>query len=245
MVTKGLPNCSSLDAFVRRLRLHSNLSDADAEKIRALPLQLVNLRHNSQPVRQGDRTDKCIVLVQGFMHRFRLSADGQRQILAIYVAGDPVDFEHLFLPEADDGLQVVGESVLALIDQDDLRKLMADQPQIAEAITRALLVDASIFREWTLNVGQRNARVRIAHLLCEVSAKLQAQNFDFENTPLPLTQDQIADATGLTPVHVNRTLKALGADKWIERRGALVMLPSPDGLRQRAGFDARYLHFEH
>lgn len=239
------PLSMTLDSFVVRLRLHSTLSDADADAIRSLPRRILRLRNNSQLVREGDRTDHCVVLIEGFMHRFRYTEDGQRQILAVYVPGDPVDFDHLFLPIADDGVQVLRDSVLASIPQTHLRNLMRERPAVGEAITRALLVDASIFREWTLNVGRRDARSRIAHLLCEVSARLQAQGFDFENIPLPLTQDQIADATGLTSIHVNRTLKSLGNEKWIERRGALVMLPDPDALRELAGFDARYLHLEH
>lgn len=245
MAATAPPHTSALDAFIRRLRLHSVIPNSDADDLRALPRKILKLRNNSQLVREGDRTDHCLVLVKGFMHRHRYTEDGHRQILAIYVPGDPVDFDHLFLPEADDGLQVVRDSVLASIGQNDLRRLMAARPAVAEAITRALMVDASIFREWTLNVGRRDARTRIAHLLCEVSARLEAQDFDFESIPLPLTQDQIADATGLTAIHVNRTLKALSSEKWIERRGAMVMLPDPNALRDLAGFDARYLHLAH
>lgn len=234
----------SLASFIKRLRIHSPISDEDADAVRALPCRVLRLRQNSQLVREGDLTDRCVVLVSGFMHRFRFTEDGRRQILALYVPGDPVDFDHLYLPVADDGLQVLRDSILASIHQNDLRKLMEERPGIAEAITRALLVDSSIFREWILNVGQRDARARIAHLLCEISARLQAQDFDFENIPLPLTQDQIADATGLSSIHVNRTLKSLNAQKWIERRGAMVMLPDPEALRELAGFDARYLHLE-
>lgn len=235
----------TLDAFVKRLRLNSSLSDADANALKSLSWKFVAQRPNSQIVREGDRTRQCAVVVQGFVYRFRITDDGQRQILALYVPGDPIDFDHLYLPVADDGLQAVRDCTLACVDQDELRKLIAQRPGVAEAVTRALLVDSSVFREWTLNVGRRDARSRIAHLLCEVSLRLRAQNFDFESTPLPLTQDQIADATGLTPVHVNRTLKALSADRYIERRGALVMLPDPESLREVAGFDSRYLHLEH
>ncbi|MBW0006308.1 MAG: Crp/Fnr family transcriptional regulator [Sphingomonas sp.] len=243
-MTANAPFDRSLGSFIKRLRIHSPIADEDADAIRTLPCRVLRLRQNSQLVREGDLTDRCVVLVSGFMHRFRFSEDGRRQILSLYVPGDPVDFDHLFLPVADDGLQALRDSLLASIAHSDLRKLMRERPAVADAITRALQVDSSIFREWILNVGQRDARARIAHLLCEISARLQAQDFDFENIPLPLTQDQIADATGLSSIHVNRTLKVLNAEKWIERRGALVMLPNPDALRELAGFDARYLHLD-
>lgn len=244
MATEAILKDAALETFVTRLRLHSTVSDEDSDAILRLPYVLITRRPNMSLTRQGDRVQRCHILIEGFVQRFRISQDGQRQILTIYVPGDPVDFEQLYLPEADDTLQTLRDCTLASIEPDDLRRLMLQRPSVAEAIVRALLVDASIFREWTLNVGRRDARTRIAHLLCEISARLQAQGFDFENVPLPLTQDQIADATGLTPVHVNRTLKSLSQDRWISRRGALVLLPDPEALRSLAGFDAGYLHLE-
>lgn len=232
-----------LTALATRLRLHSSLSEGDVEALGRLPWTLTTRSQNSQIVREGDATRHCMVLLKGFAHRFRTTRNGERQIMAVYVPGDPVDFDHLYLPMADDGLQALRDCVLALVGQDALRELMVERPTISEAIVRALMVDASIFREWTLNVGQRDARARIAHLLCEIAVRLQAQGFDFANTPIPLTQDQMADATGLTSVHVNRTLKTLKADGVVHRRGGLVVAPNLVAMQQIAGFDPRYLHF--
>jgi len=232
-----------LDPLVRRLRLHTPLDEDDAVAIRELPAIAVKQRRGSYLFREGDVTAHCTVVVKGFAHRFRTTDIGKRQILAIYIAGDPIDFDRIFLPMADDEAQVLDDADLAYIRNQDLRELVAKRPAVAEAVTRSLLVDSSIFREWTVNIGQRDARTRIAHLLCEISARLSAQGIDLKNVPMPLTQDQIADATGLTPVHVNRTLKSLAADNCIERRGPLVMLPHLNGLRKIAGFDDAYLHF--
>jgi CRP-like cAMP-binding protein len=234
----------SLDGLIRRLRLHSPLSEEDADAIRRLPVVLTHQRRGSMIFRAGEETCQCAVIGEGFAHRFRTTAGGGRQIMAIFVPGDPIDFDHLFLPFADDEAQALDDVVLAHVRHQDLWELISGRPTVGQAITRALLVDSSIYREWTVNVGQRDARTRIAHLLCEVSARLQAQGFDAETLALPLTQDQIADATGLTPVHVNRTLKALSEDGCIERRGPHVMLPSPNKLRRVAGFDPLYLHLK-
>ncbi|MBS0363476.1 MAG: Crp/Fnr family transcriptional regulator [Proteobacteria bacterium] len=185
-----------------------------------------------------------MVLVEGFVHRFRLTDEGHRQILAIYVSGDPLDFEHLYLPLADDGLQVVRDCTVAYVDQKDLQELIAARPGVAQAIVTALLVDASIFREWTLNVGRRDARARIAHLLCEVATRLQAQGFELPATPIPLTQDQIADATGLTAIHVNRMLKSLSSDGLLQTRRGLILVPDLEALCEMASFDERYLHLQ-
>jgi CRP-like cAMP-binding protein len=107
------------------------------------------------------------------------------------------------------------------------------------------LVDASIFREWTLNVGRRDARTRTAHLLCEFAMRLEVaglgEQFDYE---LPMTQDQLADALGLTPVHVNRTLKALEAEGLIERTRRSVRIVNWKALANVGDFDPNYLHLE-
>ncbi len=242
-MTERASDMSPLETCVRRLRLHSPLSDADARLFKALPFKLSKLSPNSQPVREGDPTTSCMILVSGYMHRFRLTESGDRQIMAIYVPGDPIDFDRLYLPVADDSLQTIRETVVARVYQSDLRELMARRPAIAEAVIRLLLVDSSIFREWTLNVGRRDARARIAHLFAEIAVRLDAQGCDLARVPLPLTQDHIADATGLTPVHVNRTLKTLRAEGCIERlAGGLVVIPDLDALKAVGGFDGRYLH---
>jgi CRP-like cAMP-binding protein len=106
------------------------------------------------------------------------------------------------------------------------------------------LVDGSIFREWIANVGRRDARTRIAHLLCEFSLRLEVaglgQQSDYQ---LPMTQDQVADATGLTPVHVNRTLKGLEAEGLITRANPRsINIGNWKNLAEAGDFSSAYLH---
>jgi CRP-like cAMP-binding protein len=118
------------------------------------------------------------------------------------------------------------------------------------AVGRALwidtLIDASIFREWVVNVGRRDSRARVAHLLCEFSLRLQAagmaENHRYE---LPMTQEQLADATGLTPVHVNRVLKALEREGLIERASSKsVLIGDWQRLTTAGDFNRSYLHLD-
>lgn len=232
----------ALEALVRGLRSHSPLSDEDCNAIKNLPVVIAKHRRTSIVFQDGEHTNQCAVVVKGFVQRFRTTSSGRRQILAIYVPGDPIDFDHLFLPIADDEAQALNDVELAYVRHQDLRDLLVQRPAVAEAVTCSLLVDSSLFREWIVNVGQRDAKARIAHLLCEVSARLESKGIEVDGLALPLTQDQIAHATGLTPVHVNRTLRALSEEGCIKRQGGLVMLPHPNGLRKVAGFNDRYLH---
>jgi CRP-like cAMP-binding protein len=132
-----------------------------------------------------------------------------------------VDLQNSLLGYADHSVQMLTEGEVATIPRDAVRQLARDRPAVGEAMWIDTLVDGSIFREWIANVGRRDARTRIAHLLCEFSLRLKVaglgEQTDYE---LPMTQEQLADATGLTSVHVNRILKGLGADKLIDRRSA-------------------------
>jgi len=134
-------------------------------------------------------------------------------------------------------------SEVALVPRDAIRKLAEARPAVMHALLVSILVEASIFREWVLNVGQRDARARVAHLLCEFAIRLDAQGLTGSNGyELPMTQEQLGDATGLTAVHVNRMLKALETDGLVKRKGRYVSFPDWKGLRDISGFGERYLH---
>ena len=121
--------------------------------------------------------------------------------------------------------------------------MVQERPAINEALWRDSLIDASIFREWVLNVGRRDAKARIAHMLCEFASRRQAAGLGSpERFELPMTQEQIGDATGLTPVHVNRMLHALAADGVIVRDQREVEITDWPKMRRIADFDPAYLH---
>ncbi|MFN3388580.1 MAG: Crp/Fnr family transcriptional regulator [Allosphingosinicella sp.] len=177
-------------------------------------------------------------------YRHKLTTDGTRQIVAIQMPGDPLDLQHLFLDVADHNVQTLTQAEVALIPRTALQKIARERPAIGHAFTVNILVEASIFREWVLNVGRRDARTRIAHLLCEIAVRLDRQQLMHEyRCELPMTQEQLADSTGLTSVHVKRTLKALEAEGLIERDRRSVRFPQWERLKKAADFTERYLHF--
>ncbi len=234
-----------LAPFVQRLRLHCSLGDADVREILDLPFKKLNRNQYSHLLRDGDSTHHCMVLLSGLVERYRLTSHGERQILAIYIPGDPLDLEHLFIPLADDWLQTLRRSEIALIEHDALRALNFRRPAIATALICSLLVDASIFREWTINVGRRNAKARIAHFLSELIFRMRAQGINGKDIILPLTQYHIADATGLTAVHVNRTLKAMQSDNLLSTKGGAIRSIDWVRIREVGDFNSRYLHSNH
>ena len=160
--------------------------------------------------------------------------------------GDLVDLQNALLGIADHGVQALTQCKLAKIPIESIRQLSTSRPTLKDALWYDTLVDGSIHREWIANVGRRDGQTRIAHLLCEFALKLQAvslgEKLEYE---LPMTQDQLADATGMTPVHVNRVLQSLAREGLIERiTPKSVLIGDWKRLAAAGDFNRDYLHLD-
>ncbi len=234
-----------LSMLVRKLEQHGPLSADDRQAILALPFTPRTFESATYLVREGDLPLQCGVILSGFAYRQKITGEGLRQIISIHIPGEAVDFQSLFLDVADHSVQMLTRGEVAMIPRKDFQQLVDTRPGIGHAILVNILVEASIFREWVLNLGRRDARSRLAHVLCEVAVRLNAQGLAEEyGYELPMTQEQLADALGLTPVHVNRVLKALEADGLITRNRRAVRFPDWDKMRHVGDFNQRYLHLE-
>lgn len=238
-----MPN-DRISCFILRLCQHSDLSHQSIEAVHALPWRLIKRSKHSYVLRDGDRPGEVSILISGFAQRLKTTSEGTRQIVAFSLAGDPLDFECLFLEEADFSVQFCSSGTIASVRKDAVRTLLETHADAGRAVTAALLTDAAKSREWVMNVGRRDARQRIAHLLCEIIARLRAQDIRTDPFELPFTQEQLADATGLTPVHVNRILKQLSTEGAIRRSGRLISVPNWERLQDIADFDERFLHLD-
>lgn len=229
--------------LVARLKAIAALDNRDVEALEALPIEMKVVRSNHSIVRTGDRPSSCCLIVDGFVLRAKSTSDGRRQILSIHQSGDIPDLQSLYLHVMDHDVTTMGECVLGFISHDPLRQLIRAHPTIAEILWRDTLADAAIFREWILNVGQRDALSRIAHLLLELYSRQKLIGRVKENSfRLPITQTQLGDAVGVTSVHVNRTLQELRAKHLLEMSGGMVVIHDETTLRGIAGFDPLYLH---
>lgn len=234
---------SPLQPLVENLALRAPIGADDRRAILSLPYTLRTLEPASYIVREGDPPRHCGVLISGYAYRQKLTGDGARQIVSIHIPSEALDFQNLFLDEADHSVQMLTRGEVAMIARAHLQAIADARPAVAHAILVATLIEASIFREWVLNVGRRNSRARLAHMLCEFAIRLDAAGLAANRAyELPMTQEQLADALGLTPVHVNRTLKALEADGLIRRSKRNVSFPNWEQMREVADFNQRYLH---
>ena len=229
--------------MVKKLRLWAHLGAQAIAAILALPCTIQQVAPGKYLAREGDRAKHCCLLLDGYAFRHKIVGDGSRAICSMHMRGDIVDLQNSLLGEADHSVQTLTHSLVASIPREAIVEIAVAHPKVGMAMWYDTLVDASIFREWIANVGRRDAATRVAHLLCEFGLRREVADIgDRHNYELPMSQEQLADATGLTAVHVNRTLKALEADDLIRRTVRSIAVVDWARLQQAGDFSSAYLH---
>ncbi|MFD2237493.1 Crp/Fnr family transcriptional regulator [Aureimonas populi] len=229
--------------IIRKIESIARLSDEEREVLRHLPVSIRDYERRQEIVREGESPVHSCLLIEGFASRFKLLEDGRRQILGLHVPGDIPDLQSLHLHRMDHHLATVSPCRLGFIRHHDLNEMNARNPRIAAILWRVTLIDAAIHREWVVRVGQRSARQRMAHFLCEMFLRLEAVGLAVNGRcVLPLTQADMADALALTNVSVNRMLVQLKKDGLIALEGRLLQVLNWGGLMRSAHFDPGYLH---
>jgi CRP-like cAMP-binding protein len=231
------------EPLIRKLESIGVLSEQDREALASLPVQVRHLEADEDVVREGDVPSVCCLLLDGFMHRYKVLPDGKRQLLALHTPGDIPDLQSLMLRHLDHSLAASVPSTAGFIPHEALRDLMQRFPTLAELLWRDTLIDAAIFRAWIVALGQRSALSHMAHLLCEVFTRLRAVGLTQDHAcSLPFTQTELGDACGLSAVHVNRTLQELRGEGLIEFHHGRLTILDWARLQEVAQFDPAYLH---
>jgi CRP-like cAMP-binding protein len=229
--------------LVRRLRVSDGISDEDIQTVRALPITVKEYAADRPVVRDGQRATECCLIAEGFCARSKTISEGKRQILSIHVPGEIPDLMSLFLHMMDHDLSTLTPCTLGFINHETLRQLHRRRPNVAEMFWRDTLIDAAMFREWIVNVGQRPAPARLAHVMAELRERLKVIGRVEANTfEMPLTQEQVGEALGITAVHANRVIKQLREDGIVEFQRGRVTVLDEGKFQELADFDNRYLH---
>jgi CRP-like cAMP-binding protein len=229
--------------MLNKLELRCPFDDADRAAVLALPHRVIKFRPHEYVVREGDHPQNTCLILDGFAFRHKVAGNGGRQIFSIHMKADLADLQNSLLGTADHNLQALTHVEVALIPVEAIQKIAFGRPAVGRAMWLETLIEASIFREWTLNVGRRDARTRAAHMLCEFALRLELAGLsERDNYELPMTQEQLADALGLTSVHVNRTLMGLREDGLIARTKRSVRIADWHELAKVGDFDSAYLH---
>lgn len=234
-----------LDLFVAKIETREKLTDEERDALRALPQKVVRATGRTRIVEEGERPTHCCMVLEGMVYRTKISAGGRRQIMSFHVPGDMVDLHTILFKVADHTIETARSAAIVMIRHEVVLKTAADYPALARAFWFDTLVDASVQREAQLNIGRRDARSRTAHLLCELFLRLKrvglADDFTID---LPLTQTDLADALGMTPIHMNRVLAKLRAEGIITLDARALVIHDWQALVDIGEFDPLYLHQE-
>jgi CRP-like cAMP-binding protein len=229
--------------LLRKLESIAPLSDAERHAVESLPVRVRALGSRQDIVRDGDMASQCCLILEGWACRYKIIGEGKRQIFSFHIAGDIPDLQSLHIPLMDHSLATMTQATVAFIPHQAMRELTAQYPNIAAVLWRDTLVDAAIFREWMVSMGRRSAFDHLAHLFCELYLKQEAVGLAGEHRcPIPITQVELADATGLSNVHINRVLKEMRGKGLITLRGNTLVIEAWDELIRAAEFDETYLH---
>lgn len=231
--------------LVRKLESIFSLTDDERLALVNLPMQVMSLRGDQDIVREGDRPSRCCLFLEGTGCTYKVTADGHRQIVAFNIPGSIPDLQSLHLETLDTSVGTLEPCKVGFIQHEVLHDLCDHHPRIAAAFWRKALIDAAVYREWVINIGQRDAYKRMAHLLCEMMARLKAVGLARDQScDLPITQAEFGDALGLSTVHVNRVLQQMRADGLVHTKGTVLTIPDWEELTQAGDFDPIYLHLK-
>jgi len=229
---------SKLEAFTR-------LSGDDKAALAQVSRNVRFVEPRRDLISEGDKPRYVHLMLDGWACRYKQLPDGKRQIVSLFVPGDFCDVNVYILKYMDHSIGAITRLKVAMITPEEMDGLTSTRPRMTQALWWHELVTSAIQREWTLNLGQRSAYERLAHLLIELYLRLntvgRAQN---GRCDFPLTQNDLADATGLTAVHVNRTLQELRRDRLIELDRKQLQILDLDRIIDVSMFNSNYLHLE-
>jgi len=229
----------------RKLVSIGQIGEDDLRALSALPWRVEMQRRGAEVVADGIVSKRCCLLIRGYMHRQKILENGARQILAFHFAGDIPDLQSLHVELMDHALIATSDCKVAFIEHEPLRALSHRHPVAGDRLWRTSLIDAAIFRAWIMAMGRKPAPEQLAHLICECFVRMAAVGLTEKNSCfLPITQEQLADALGLSAVHTNRSLQELREQELVEWSSGMVVIRDWSRMRLRAGFDPAYLHLQ-
>lgn len=234
-----------ISVHLKKLRKRTDISSEEERAIRNAVAETRKLPPDEIVVHAGEELNSSLILIEGWMARSKDLESGERQVTQLHVAGDFVDLHGYTLKQLDHDMLTLTACSVAVVPHDRIRDLTEHYPHLARVYWFGTNVDAAIHREWALSLGQRSAISRMAHVFCELRARLDligrasARGYEF-----PLTQRELSECLGLTVVHANRTLQELRRRGLIELENRQLTILDQRGLEGLAEFDPAYLYLD-
>lgn len=234
-----------IERHLLKLRRRADVGADEEKAIRDAIGELRTYPADHVIIRAGQRIEASTLLLDGIMCRYKDLSDGQRQITELHVPGDFADLHSFTLKRLDHTIMTLTPCRVAMVPHERLARITEQFPHLTRLYWFTTNMDAAIHREWELSLGRRTALSRIAALFCEMRLRLEVVGMtDGETYALPLTQTDLAECLGLTPIHVNRTLKELREQGLVQFKSGRVTILDWDRLRDVAEFDPAYLYLE-
>lgn len=229
--------------LIAKLASSITLTSAERLSVNEVPFYVETCKAGEGPSWAGDKPTRSFVILNGMLSTSKTGRGGEVQITAFHIPGDMPDLQALHLDVLDSDIGALTNCTLAFMAHAHLRSFCERHPRLAAALWRATLVDSSVHREWVVNVAQRPAISRLAHLLCEMMTRMEAVGLAHDGScDLHLTQETLSEATGLSAVHLNRTLQELMAQGLITFGRGTLTIHDWNALARLADFRTDYLH---
>jgi CRP-like cAMP-binding protein len=234
--------------FLQRLSHATELPLAEIEAVEEICRQPRDIGAKKYLARDGDEIVSFPVVLSGWAARYQILRNGARQITRLLLPGDAFYFDASPNGTAIEEIVTLSPCRVVTIPYPDMESTIKRFPVIGEAMLQYGRMENAVQSSWIVNIGRRDALERMAHLLCETHYRLQIiDGVKDGHFHFPLTQDDLADVLGLTPVHINRKLQQLQQlqqlrqENLITLRSKQLIIEDLRGLQQIAGFDSAYL----
>ena len=235
----------STSPFVQRLSRHYKVDAKELEHLETLKYRQESFEPGEEILQRGATMKQLILLVSGWANRCRYTPEGMRQIVHLLLPGDIVTPNVFVTRHSDHSISAMTDVIVRFVDPDEMDRVLSAAKRLAAAFWWAAEQEHGVLREQIVRLGRRSALHRIPHMFLELHRRLYLVNMASQEAfELPLTQNDIADALGLSNVHVNRTLRKLVVDKYIQYNGSVVQIPDSRRLAELCDFDVSHLHLD-
>lgn len=235
--------CRVPNPLVAKLEQHGPLSEPERQTLEAITARTRSYRPHEDIVIEGGTPSHSCLIVEGFAIRHKHLSDGRRQITGFHLPGDFADLHSFLLKPMDDGVGALTSCTVAHVSHDDLKQITKSQPHLTRLLWFTTLVDGAVHRTWMTAVGTLDARERLAHFLCELHDRLKPIGLMTNNAyKLPITQEELGDAFGMSTVHVNRMLQDLRSEGLITTQGKNLAIVDWKRLQKVGQYCPNYLH---
>ena len=196
-------------------------------------------------ISKGELTERSTYLVEGYMLRYIDGIDGDRQIVCVHVPGDFVDLHGFAMKRLDHDVCALNQAKVAFVSHRALGDIMRNEPHLARILWFSTLLDAAMHREWIFRLGRLSAKARLAHFICELHARMNFVDLVKEDVlDIPLTQQDLADICGVSPIHINRVAAELREANIVSGVRRMLIIHHLQALKDMCQFDGTYLYGE-